>query len=90
MIGRNIDRFVNVVGGLFFMIMGMAMMMLLQTNANFLAFSMANCVASFLIGTVLFAAGLYGKTGSAADARLEEASRHGYAATPVNEAAAAG
>jgi uncharacterized protein DUF4383 len=64
-IGRNIDRHVNMYGGLAFMIVGMAMLLLLQTNANFLTFSMSNCVASFIIGTVLFSAGLYGKTGPA-------------------------
>jgi hypothetical protein len=62
-IGRNLDRHVNTYGGLAFMVVGMAMLLLLQTNANFLTFSMSNCVASFIIGTVLFSAGLYGKTG---------------------------
>lgn len=90
MIGRNIDRYVNVVGGLFFMVVGMGMLLLMRTDANFLGFSMANCVASFLIGTVLFAAGLYGKTGSADAAHLEEAVRHGHAtAAPVKETVAA-
>jgi hypothetical protein len=65
MIGRNIDRHINTYGGLAFMIVGIAMLLLLQTNANFLTFSMSNCVASFIIGTVLFSAGLYGKTGPA-------------------------
>ena len=59
------------------MIVGLAMLLLLQTNANFLMFSMSNCVASFIIGTVLFAAGLYGKVGSAAQAHAVEAQRHG-------------
>lgn len=63
LIGRNVDRVVNIYGGLAFMIVGMAMLLLLQTNANFLAFSMSNCVVSFIIGTVLFSAGLYAKTG---------------------------
>ena len=43
MIGRNIDRYVNVVGGLFFMVVGMGMLLLMRTDANFLGFSMANC-----------------------------------------------
>jgi hypothetical protein len=77
MIGRNVDRHINTYGGLAFMIVGMAMLLLLQTNADFLAFSMSNCVASFIIGTVLFSAGLYGKTGPAgaehADPQLQTA-----------------
>jgi hypothetical protein len=80
-IGRNIDRWVNIVGGLFFMVVGLAMLLLLQTNANFLTFSMSNCVASFIIGTVLFSAGLYGKTGSEAEAHAVEAARRGPTAT---------
>jgi uncharacterized protein YhhL (DUF1145 family) len=72
-IGRNLDRFVNIYGGLLFMIVGMAMLVLLQTNANYLTFSMSNCVASFLIGTVLFSAGLYGKVGPANMAHTDPA-----------------
>jgi hypothetical protein len=75
-IGRNVDRFINIWGGCFFMAVGMAMLLLMRTNANFLGFSMSNCVVSFLIGTVLLAAGLYGKTGSADEARAEELARH--------------
>ncbi len=75
-VGRNIDRFVDLWGGLFFMIVGMAMLLVLQTNANFLSFSMSNCVASFIIGTVLYAAGLYGKTGTNGDHHVEERLRH--------------
>ncbi|HEY2792777.1 MAG TPA: DUF4383 domain-containing protein [Micromonosporaceae bacterium] len=65
LIGRNLDRHINTYGGVVFMLVGMAMLLLLQTDANFLTFSMSNCVASFIIGTVLFSAGLYGKTGPA-------------------------
>jgi hypothetical protein len=63
LIGRNLDRLINIWGGILFMVVGMAMLLLLQTNANFFSFSMSNCVASFIIGTVLFSAGVYGKTG---------------------------
>jgi len=79
-VGRNVDRVINMIGGIFFMVVGIAMLLLMQTNANFLSFSMANCVASFLIGTVLFSASLYGKTGSAAEHHAEEAVRHSPAA----------
>jgi hypothetical protein len=78
-IGRNLDRWVNIVGGLLFMVAGLASLMLMQTDANFLAFSMSNCIASFIIGTVLFAAGLYSKTGTAAEAHAVEAARHATA-----------
>jgi hypothetical protein len=64
-IGRNLDFLVNLLGGVLFMAVGVLMLGLLQTDANFLGFSMANCVVSFVLGTVVFAAGLYGRTGTA-------------------------
>jgi hypothetical protein len=76
LIGRNIDRAINFVGGIAFMVVGMLMLALLRTDANFLGFSMTNVVVSFIIGTVLFAAGLYGKAGSAEQAAAEEHFRH--------------
>ncbi len=80
-IGRNVDRYINVAGGLFFMVVGMGMMLLMRTDANFLGFSMANSIASFLIGTVLFAAGLYGKTESRKVAPAAPVGRQAQAAT---------
>jgi predicted membrane-bound spermidine synthase len=64
-IGRNLDYAVNVAGGLLFMLIGMLMLGLMRTDANFLGFSMVNCIVSFVIGTVVFTAGLYGRTGPA-------------------------
>jgi hypothetical protein len=71
-IGGNLDRFINLVGGIIFLGAGMLMMALLQTNANFLNFQMATCIVSFLIGIVLFTAGLYGKVGSDEEVAREE------------------
>jgi len=56
---------------------GTAMLALLRTDLNVLNFSMATVIVSFAIGMVLFSAGLYGKSGSPAAARAEEAARHG-------------
>lgn len=64
-IGRNLDYAVNVTGGLLFMVIGILMLGLMRTDANFLGFSMVNCIVSFIIGTILFTAGLYGRTGPA-------------------------
>jgi len=64
-VGRNLDHVVNILGGIVFMAVGMLMLGLLRTDANFLGFSMTNCIVSFVLGTVVFAAGLYGRTGSA-------------------------
>ena len=61
-VGRNLDHVVNFLGGIVFMAVGMLMLGLLRTDANFLGFSMTNCIVSFVLGTVVFAAGLYGRT----------------------------
>lgn len=75
-IGHNIDHYMEIVAGFVFMLAGLVELALLQTNANFLGFSMVNVIVSFVLGMVVFAAGLYGKTGSEADVAAEEAYRH--------------
>jgi hypothetical protein len=76
-IGRNLDRWVNLIGGIVFLVAGFAMMVVLQTDLNFLGFTMATCVVSFVIGLVLFTAGLYGKVASTERAAYEDRFRHG-------------
>lgn len=76
-VGRNLDVYAGLAGGSIFLLIGMAMLALLRTEANFLNFSIATCVVSFIIGMVLFTAGLYVRVGSEAAARAEEAYRHG-------------
>ena len=63
-IGGNVAHWINLIGAVVFLVAGMAMMILLQTDLNFLGFTMATCIVSFVIGLVLFTAGLYGKTGT--------------------------
>jgi Domain of unknown function (DUF4383) len=75
-VGRNIDHYMEILAGGVFIFVGLLMLALLQTDANFLGFSMINCVVSFVLGMVVFAAGLYGKTGSDEDVAAEEAFRH--------------
>jgi hypothetical protein len=65
-IGRNLDHLVNLLGGVVFMTVGLLMLGLLQTDANFLGFTMTDCVVSLIFGTVVFTAGLYGRTSAAA------------------------
>jgi hypothetical protein len=76
-VGRNVDRIVNLWGGIAFMLVGLAMMALLRTDLNFLNFSMATVIVSFVIGLVLFIGGLYGRTGSETLQAAEELARHG-------------
>ena len=76
-IGRNLFHFVNIAAGIVFLTAGMAMMTLLQTEANILSFSMVNCVYSFIFGLVTLAAGLYGKVGSHDEEEAESVYRTG-------------
>jgi hypothetical protein len=77
--GRNLDHFINLAGGVLFLVAGLFMMTLLHTDANLLNFSMTNCTVSFVIGMALLVAGLYGKAGSSDLAEQEEKLRHGGA-----------
>jgi hypothetical protein len=85
-IGRNLDHYINLVGGIVFLVAGMLMMALLQTSANFLNFQMATCVVSFVIGTVLFSAGLYGRVGDPATEAHEEDFRQHHGVDPDQHA----
>jgi hypothetical protein len=85
-IGRNVDRYVNLAGAVIFLAAGMVMMTLLRTDLNFFGFTMATCVVSFVIGLLLGLSGLYGRVGSREQARREEAFRHGAAPDPEHHA----
>jgi hypothetical protein len=63
-IGRNVFVWATEAAAVVFMVAGLVMMVLMQTDANILAFSMVNCIFSFVFGMVALAAGLYGKVGS--------------------------
>ena len=76
-VGRNLDRWVNLLGGVVFLVSGFAMMVLLRTSFNFLGFTMTTCIVSFLIGLVLFTAGLYGKVASREQEAVEDRFRRG-------------
>jgi hypothetical protein len=80
--GRNVDHFINLTGGVGFLVAGLLMLSVLRTDANLLNFAVANCVVSFLIGLVLLTAGLYGKTGPAELAAAEDQLRHGEIGQP--------
>jgi hypothetical protein len=81
-IGRNVDRWINLVGALVFLVAGMLMLTLLRTSLNVLGFTVATCVVSLVIGMVLLTAGLYGQVGSPDKERDEEGFRHGTATDP--------
>jgi hypothetical protein len=61
-LGRNIDRIVYLWAGTGFLLAGTAMMLLMnRQDTNVLNFTMATCIVSFIIGSVLATAGMYVK-----------------------------
>src|SRR5437763_1772041 len=75
-VGRNLDHLLNFLGGLAFLVIGMLMLGLMQTDLNVFNYNVTKCVVSFLIGLVLFLAGLYSRVGSEDDVAAMEAHRH--------------
>jgi len=76
LIGRNLDFYINLVGGTAVLVVALAMLTVMRTDANILGFSMTSCIVWFIVGMVMLAGGLYGKVGSPAAAKAEEAFRH--------------
>lgn len=76
-IGRNMDQFINYWGGLLFLVVPSAMLLLLRTDGNILNFSVTTVIVSYIIGVLLFAAGLYGRVGSEEAAQAAEGYRYG-------------
>jgi hypothetical protein len=74
-VGRNVDRNVNIVLGPGFMLVGLVMLTVLRTAANILNFDIATCVVSFLIGLIFTTSALYGEVAPAEQAAREEAHR---------------
>lgn len=77
----NVGHMINLGAGVLFMVAGLGMMTVMQTDANILNFSMSTVIVSLVFGLLVFTAGLYDKVGSPEDVEAEEAYRH--AASPV-------
>jgi Domain of unknown function (DUF4383) len=78
-IGRNLDKWVYLLGGIVFMVVGLGELALMGTDLNYFAFAMTNVIVSMVIGSILFTAGLYGKSGTSEEAHAEESFRHEHA-----------
>jgi Domain of unknown function (DUF4383) len=74
-VDHNWDHVLNFFGGLAFLVVGMLMLGLLQTDLNVFNYNVTKCVVSFIIGVVLFLAGLYSRVGPPEEAQAEEATR---------------
>jgi hypothetical protein len=75
-IDNNLDHYTFLLGGLAFLGVGMAMLAFLQTSLNLLNFTVSTCVVSFVIGLVLFTAGLYTRGGPVQESEAEDRRRH--------------
>jgi Domain of unknown function (DUF4383) len=75
-IGGNLFSYLNLTASVIFMVVGIAMLLLLQTSANILAFSMATVIASFVFAIIAGLAGLYGKVGTSEQEQAEHDFRH--------------
>jgi len=75
-VDHNWDQLLNFFGGIAFLLVGMLMLGLMQTDLNVFNYNVTKCVVSFVIGLVLFLAGLYSRVGSDEDVARMEADRH--------------
>jgi hypothetical protein len=82
-VGGNIAHWINMIGGGVFLSAGLAMLALMQTDANLLNFSVATCVVSFGIGLAMLLSGLYDKVGSPELAEAEHRFRCMSGTDPV-------
>ncbi|MGK5738247.1 DUF4383 domain-containing protein [Micromonospora sp. URMC 103] len=78
----NLGHYMNLTAGIVFLVTSILMMSVLQTEANFLNFSMSTVIVSMIFGLVLLGTGLYDKIGTPEHAEQERMLR----AHPVSEA----
>jgi Domain of unknown function (DUF4383) len=63
-IGRNVDVALNKPLGYVFMALGLLLLALLRTDANFFNFTVVTVVATMIMGLALLMAAMYGKVGT--------------------------
>jgi hypothetical protein len=77
LIGRNLAHHVNQLAGIVLTVVGMAMLALMQTEANIFAFSMVNVIVTFILAGITGITSLYDRVGSVEAAEAEERFRQG-------------
>jgi uncharacterized membrane protein len=77
LIGRNLDAALDQYIGWGLVGITTYELALNRTNANFLDFSIATVIVTYIVALTLVMAGLYSKVGSEDDARAEHAAAHG-------------
>jgi hypothetical protein len=76
LVGRNVAHLINQLAGIVLIVVGMAMLALMQTDANVFAFSMVNVIVTFILAGIVGTASLYDRVGTSAAAAAEEEFRH--------------
>ncbi|MBF9129240.1 DUF4383 domain-containing protein [Plantactinospora sp. S1510] len=71
----NLGHLMNLTAGVVFLVVALAMMTVLQTEANILNFSMSTVIVSMLFGLAFLATGLYDKVGPPEHAEEEDERR---------------
>ncbi|SCE81040.1 protein of unknown function [Micromonospora coriariae] len=71
----NLGHYMNLTAGVVFLVTSILMMSVLQTDANFLNFSMSTVIVSMLFGLILLGTGLYDKVGPEDHAEAERRNR---------------
>ncbi|MFI5906556.1 DUF4383 domain-containing protein [Dactylosporangium sp. NPDC051541] len=79
-IGRNLAHTINTVAGIVLIVVGMASLALMQTEANVFAFSMVNVIVTFILGFIIGTASLYDRVGPRTAATAEDTHRRSPAA----------
>jgi hypothetical protein len=72
-LGRNWDHYVNFWLGQLVLVIGLAELTVLRTDANILGYAMPNVIVIFTIGLLVLAGSLYGKVGSTEAVAAERA-----------------
>ncbi|MEV0839680.1 DUF4383 domain-containing protein [Actinocatenispora sera] len=68
-IGRNIDVVVNLIFGCLFVLAGLFSLAFLRTDLNYFAFSVTNCIVSYVLGGIVGVSSLYGRVRRTAPTR---------------------
>jgi hypothetical protein len=76
-VGRNLDAMLDQYIGWGLVGIGTYELALNRTDANFLGFSIATVIVTYIVALTLVMAGLYSKVGTEDDARTEHAAAHG-------------
>lgn len=78
----NLGHLMNLTAGVVFLVVGLAMLTVLQTEANILNFSISTVIVSMLFGLAFLATGLYDKVGPPEHAEEEDEWRNSSSARP--------